>query len=89
MCHEACREAWANALGLTRFRKEVIEACPDALTSIPEGRRSWHNVCDEIAGNKIAGVDQPTLRPGSLREAGFTHHWHGPAVGHHPWFVNR
>ena len=89
ICHEECREAWANQLGCTRFRAELIAACPDALSSIPEGRRNWHNLCDEIAGNKIGGVDQPTLRPGSLRAANFSHHWHEPHVSHHPWFVSR
>ena len=88
MCHEACREAWANMLGCTRFRAELIAACPDALTSIPEDRRGWHNVCDELAGDKIAGTPAP-LRPGSLRAAGFTHHWHTPPVSHHPWFECR
>lgn len=89
ICHIECQEAWANQLGLTRFRAELIAACPDALSSIPEDRRNWQNVCDEIAGNKIGGVDQPTLRPKSVRAANFSHHWHYPAVGHHPWFVSR
>lgn len=89
MCHPACREAWANQLGLTRFRAEVMAKCPDALTSIPEDQRNWHNLCDHIAGNKVHGVDQPTLRPGSLRAAGFGHHWHEPYVEHHPWFECR
>lgn len=86
MCHEACREAWANMLGCTRFRKELIAAVPDAVSSIPEDRRGWHNLCDEIAGDKVAGI--PTeLRPSSLRAAGFTHHWHSPYVAHHPWGI--
>jgi hypothetical protein len=59
--------------------------CPDALTSIPPDRRVWNNLCDEIAGNKIGGVDQPTLRPKSTRAAGFTHHWHTPPVHHISW----
>lgn len=89
ICHPECQEAWANQLGCTRFRAELIEACPAALISIPPERRDWHNVCDEIAGNKIGGVDQPVLRPHSLRTAGFTHHWHSPPVDHHPWFACR
>ena len=75
MCHEACKEAWANALGCTRFRKEVIDAVPHALSAIPEKDRDWHNVCDGLGNH--------------LREAGYTHHWHAPDVGHHPWFVSR
>ncbi len=96
ICCPGCVEAWRNQLGLTRFRWSLIAACPDALASIPDvpfplpdrsrpaDRRDWHNLCDEIAGDKIAGVDQPTLRPGSVRGAGFTHHWHEPAVVHRP-----
>ena len=89
ICHPQCQEAWANQLGCTRFRAEVMAKCPDALTSIPPVQRSWHNLCDHIAGNKIHGVDRAELRPGSLRAAGFTHHWHSPPVAHHPWFVCR
>lgn len=85
ICHPACQEAWANQLGCTRFRAEAMAKCPDALTSIPEGQRNWHNLCDHIAGNKVHGVDQPTLREHSIRAAGFSHHWHYPPVGHHPW----
>lgn len=88
MCHEECREAWANMLGCTRFRAELIAAVPNALSSIPEDQRDWHNVCDSLAGDKIAGVTSP-LRPNSLRAAGFSHHWHTPYVGHHPWFESR
>lgn len=88
ICHPECREAWANQLGCTRFRAEIMAKCPDALTSIPKDRRDWHNLCDEIAGDKIAGVPS-SLRTGSIRAAGFTHHWHEPGVKHHPWFVSR
>lgn len=86
MCHEECREAWANMTGCTRYRKELIEACPEALSGIPEKFRDWHNLCDSIAGNKEGGMPAP-LRPGSLRAAGFTHHWHTPYVPHHPWGI--
>jgi hypothetical protein len=89
ICCPGCQEAWANQLGLTRFRAEVMEKCPDALTSIPPELQGWHNLCDHLAGNKINGTDTPTLREGSLRAAGFTHHFHYPAVEHHPWFVSR
>ena len=85
ICHEKCLEAWANMFGCTRYRSELIAAVPDAVTSIPPERRDWHNLCDELAGNKIAGVDQPTLRPHSLRWAGYTHHWHTPRVRHITW----
>lgn len=85
ICHPECQEAWRNQLGCTRFRAEIMAACPDALSSIPKSRRNWQNVCDEIAGDKIGGVDQPTLRPRSLRAAGFTHHWHFPPVRHISW----
>jgi hypothetical protein len=88
MCHPECQEAWANMLGCTRFRAEVMEACPDALTSIPRELRDWHNLCDHLAGDKTNGAPSP-LRPKSIRAAGFTHHWHRPEVGHHPWFTCR
>lgn len=83
MCHWGCMEAWANTLGCTRFRSELIAAAPDALSSIPLEQRDWHNLCDSIAGNKIGGVDTLPLRPHSVRAAGFSHHWHFPAIYHH------
>lgn len=64
-----CMEAWRNALGCTRFRREIIGAVPDAISSIPEIGWDWHNVCDGLGHN--------------LRAAGFTHHWHHPPVEHH------
>ena len=71
-CHEACMDAWANELGCTRFRAEVMEAVPDALSSIPEGPlQDWHQVCDGLGNN--------------LRAAGFSHHWHFPVAEHHHW----
>jgi hypothetical protein len=70
MCHPECMEAWRNALGCTRFRREVMVAVPDAISAIPPGRfRDWHQLCDGV-GNR-------------LRAEGFTHHWHEPAVHHH------
>lgn len=76
MCHDACREAWANMLGATRFRAELIAAVPDALTSITKPEHlDWHNVCDGLGLN--------------LRAAGYKHHWHTPHVAHHPWFASR
>ena len=69
ICHVECMEAWRNMLGCTRFRAEVLEAVPDAVSSIPEDRRDWHNVCDEVGDR--------------LRAAGFSHHWHFPWVDHH------
>lgn len=82
MCHWECMEAWANTLGCTRFDASLMRAVPDALSSIPEEQRDWHNLCDSIAGDKVGGMPAP-LRPHSLREAGFTHHWHFPAIYHH------
>lgn len=61
-------EAWANMLGCTRFRKELMAAVPDALKSVEERFRDWHYLCDGIGKN--------------LRAAGYTHHWHAPAVVH-------
>lgn len=61
-------EAWANMLGCTRFRKEIIEALPATLKAVEERFRDWHYLCDGIG--RI------------LRTAGYTHHWHGPAVHH-------
>lgn len=78
--HESCREAWANMLGCTRFRSELMAACPDAVSSIPENLRGWWNLCDHIAGNKIHGVTSEQ-NPLGIRTK-FTHHWHGPEVVH-------
>lgn len=76
MCHPECQEAWANQLGCTRFRAELMEEVPDALTSVPPGPlQDWHNVCDGLGNN--------------LRAVGYWHHWHTPHVGHHPWFTCR
>lgn len=69
ICHPGCMEAWRNALGCTRYRKELIAAVPDALMSIPPDNWDWHNVCDGLGDN--------------LRAAGYTHHWHEPWVSHH------
>lgn len=74
MCHDECREAWANMLGCTRFRRELIDAVPDAVTDITEREHQiWTNLCDGIGLN--------------LRAAGFEHHWHRPYVDHHPWGI--
>src|SRR5450631_3934552 len=62
-------EAWRNMLGCTRFRRELVRAVPDAVSSIPEQHRDWHNVCDGI-GNHV-------------RDAKFWHHWHLPPAVHH------
>ena len=62
-------EAWANMLGCTRFRKELIAAVPNALVEVEERWRDWHYTCDGIGAN--------------LRAAGYSHHWHGPPVFHH------
>ena len=62
-------ESWRNALGCTRYRKELIAAVPDALLSIPADNWDWHNVCDGLGNN--------------LRAAGYSHHWHEPWVSHH------
>jgi hypothetical protein len=89
MCHVACRETWANQLGCTRFRAELIAACPEALSSIEGRMRDWHFLCDHAAGDKTHGQPTLPLRPGSIRAAGFSHHWHEPPVAHHPWFGSR
>ena len=69
ICHWSCMEAWANALGCTRFRQEALEAVPDALSSVPSHLWDWHQVCDRLGER--------------LRAAGFRHHWHWPPVVHH------
>jgi hypothetical protein len=69
ICHKECMEAWANALGCTRFRREVLEAVPDAMSSVPVEGWDWHGVCDGLGRN--------------LRAAGYTHHWHFPSAEHH------
>lgn len=84
ICHWECQEAWANMLGCTRFSAAIIAAVPDAVSSIPPEQRDWHNLCDGIAGDKVGGMPAP-LRPGSLRAANFSHHWHFPPVRHRSW----
>jgi hypothetical protein len=69
ICCPGCMEAWANELGCTRFRREIIEAVPDAVSSAPRDFWDWHIACDGLGRN--------------LRAAGFTHHWHFPPVEHH------
>lgn len=66
--YSPCQEAWANQLGCVRFRKELIEAAPRALSSIPPEHWDWRNVCDRIGER--------------LRAAGHSHHWHRPGVDH-------
>jgi hypothetical protein len=83
MCHRECLDAWANLLGCTRFRNELIRAVPDAVSAISRPEHlDWHNLCDGIGGNhpKMPGYS-PDENWG-LRAAGFTHHWHWPAVDH-------
>lgn len=67
-CHRECWDAWGNMLGCTRFTAELIAQVPDAVSSIPREGWGWQNVCDGLGQN--------------LRRAGFTHHWHEPAVAH-------
>lgn len=67
--YSPCMEAWRNALGCTRFRKELLDAVPDALSSVPVDNWDWRNICDGLGNN--------------LRAAGFTHHWHFPPIEHH------
>ena len=91
ICHPECQDAWGNMFGCTRFRAELIQACPDVVTSIPPEGRDWHNLCDWVGGwhsGMNAGVGGPP-RSQSLRAAGFSQHWHEPPVDHHPWFVSR
>lgn len=72
ICHPQCMEAWANELGCTRFRAELMVAVPEAISSIEPGPlQDWHNVCDGLGNN--------------LRAAGFTHHWHYPVAQHDHW----
>lgn len=69
ICCRSCMDAWANTLGCTRFRSDLIRAVPDAVSSIPAGERDWHNLCDRLGER--------------LRAAGFSHHFHEPWVEHH------
>lgn len=77
ICHPHCMEAWRNELGCTRFRAELMAEVPGALDGVPIGNNGlpvpagwdWHNACDGLGNH--------------LREAGYTHHWHYPAVEHH------
>lgn len=69
ICHPGCMDAWANALGCTRFSGEAVRAVPDAVSAIPADNWDWHNVCDGLGAN--------------LRAAGLKHHWHYPWVEHH------
>lgn len=61
--------AWQFALGCTRFRKELIEAVPNALMDVQERWKDWHYTCDGIGYN--------------LTKAGFFPHFHWPAINHH------
>jgi hypothetical protein len=62
-------EAWHyGILGCTRFRKELIEATPHAVTGLDERWRDWHEMSTGL------GM--------ALREAGFEPHVHG-VVDHH------
>jgi hypothetical protein len=61
-------EAWANMLGCTRYRKELIATLPNAVADVEERFRDWHYCCDGLGRN--------------LRAAGYTHHWHSPPVVH-------
>lgn len=69
ICHVECMEAWRDMLGCTRFRAELLEAVPDAVSSIPAEGRDWHELCNWLGGN--------------LRAAGFSHAWGFPWVEHH------
>ena len=63
-------EAWHwGILGCTRFRKELIEAVPDAVVGLDERWRDWHEMSTGL-GMK-------------LREAGYEPHIHEPPVNHH------
>ena len=62
-------ENWRNALGATRFRRELVRAVPDALSRIKPQYRDWRNLCDAIGDY--------------LRECGYWHHFHSPPVVHH------
>ena len=67
--HDVHDELFGDMLGCTRFRAEVLETVPDALSSLPEEGWDWHCVCDGLGRN--------------IRTAGFTHHLHRPPVVHH------
>ena len=62
-------EAWHfGILGCTRFRKELIEAVPKAMTDIEPRHRDWHYTSTALGQN--------------LRDAGFEPHVHS-VVNHH------
>jgi hypothetical protein len=62
-------EAWRwGILGCTRFRKELIEAAPSAVTDIEPRHRDWHYMSTGLGQN--------------LRAAGFKPHIHS-VVNHH------
>jgi len=70
MCHWGCMEKWANSLGCIRFDASLMRAVPDAASSVEDPKlRIWTDACNGLGNN--------------LRDAGFTHHWHFPAVYHH------
>ena len=68
-CHIECMTAWRASLGCTRFTRDLVRAVPDAVSNLEPRKRDWHNLCDGIAEN--------------LHTAGFSGHWHFPAVEHH------
>jgi hypothetical protein len=62
-------EAWHyGILGCTRFRREIIDAVPNALIDLEWRFRDWHHVSTGLGK--------------TLREAGFEPHVHG-IVDHH------
>jgi hypothetical protein len=67
--HPESMAAWSDILGCTRFRAELIEAVPDAVSSISPGGWDWHNLSYGLGEN--------------LRAAGYTQHWHYPWVEHY------
>lgn len=64
---EGDAEAWANAIGCVRYRKELIADIPNAVVDVEPRFRDWHYLCDGLGQN--------------LRKYGYMHHWHG--VVHH------
>jgi hypothetical protein len=64
----ACRETQRNNLGCTRFRRELMQAVPDAVSSIGIELRHFSRLCDGLGAN--------------LRAAGFAHHFHELGVAH-------
>ena len=92
---EECPEPWCGfvysistqykaCLGFTRFRRELIEAVPDAMQRAAEGRYDKIDPSRVVPDGErpFAWVRQDTRLAAVLENAGYTLHEHWPPVEH-------